>query len=261
MTNNPIFSIITVSYNSELTIRKTLNSVFNQTFSDYEHIIIDGNSNDGTLDILRSYDSQKMLYISEPDKGIYDAMNKGVSLAKGDYVAILNSDDFFTSKNVLEYLFEAFKSNNANIVYSGINFINDHNQVISNWTPKIFEKGMYRYGFHTPHPGFFAARELYNQLGNFDVDMPIAADFDLMFRFMESNISVSTRMNNTSVMMRSDGESSTLGNILKGLKDINNSFSKNNTHVFMPMYILRRYLPKIKRKTLTSLSNKIMIRK
>lgn len=245
------FSIITVSYNSAKTIAKTLDSVMNQSYGNYEHIVIDGGSIDGTVDILRSNLSKKLVYVSESDNGIYDAMNKGINLAKGKYIAILNSDDFFKDNNILRKLYEIFEIDRADIVYSGVEYINARQEVVSEWIPNPFKKGHYRKGFNTPHPGFFATRKLYAKLGLFDTTMPIAADFDLMYRFMENPGSKCLHWPAVTVVMRSDGTSSSIKNIIQGYHDIRRAFGNKNQVISFAPYIIQRYLPKLKRKLIT----------
>ncbi|MDB2369506.1 glycosyltransferase [Planktomarina temperata] len=250
-----ILSIITVSFNSVDTIIDTLDSVASQTFTKYEHIVIDGNSTDGTIDILKSYSSPNLTFISEADDGIYYAMNKGIKLAKGKYIAILNSDDFFKDNEVLERLIAIFEKDGADIVYSGIEFINAKQAVIAEWMPDFFVKNFYRRGYNTPHPGFFATQNLYAELGLFDISMPIAADFDLMFRFMENAKTKCVRWPVVTVVMRSDGTSSSIKNIFQGHRDIFRAFGKENLAISIIPYMIRRYLPKLKRK-LTTMINK-----
>lgn len=255
METSPLFSIITVCFNSEETIKLTLDSVYNQNCEDYEHLIIDGKSTDSTVCIVQSYKSRKIRLISEADNGIYDAMNKGLSIARGQYVAILNSDDHFANENVLQSVKDKFETSKADIVYSGINFVDSKNEIIAKWCPVEFTRGAYRRGFHTPHPGFFATLKAYKQLGNFDLEMPIAADFDIMLRFMENKSFQSSLLREVTVNMRSDGESSSLKSVRQGLRDIRHSFNKNGTRINIIRYLLSRYVPKVYRKIKTMINN------
>ena len=121
-------TIITATYNSGVTLRDTIESVLSQTYLDYEHIIVDGKSKDATLDIIREYEPRyqgKLRWISEPDKGIYDAMNKGIRMATGDVVGLLNSDDFYTSNDVLEHVARALSDPNVDAIYGDIHYVND----------------------------------------------------------------------------------------------------------------------------------------
>ena len=245
------FSIITVTYNSASTIMQTPNSVDNQTLSDWEHLIIDGLSDDKTPQLVHSALHSRRKFISEKDRGIYDAMNKGIALADGDIVAILNSDDLFATNDVLQDVQDVFAETDCDIVYSGIDYMDSSGRPITRWTPEKFIKGSYRNGFHTPHPGFFARRVIYQELGNFDIELSIAADFDLMKRFMESDHFQSVLLPATTVKMRADGTSSKFWNVLKGLNNIRRSFAKNDETLNIVVYFIRRYFPKIGRKIRT----------
>lgn len=247
----PYFSIVTVCFNSAETIKETLASVSEQTFSDFEHIIVDGKSTDKTLEIITEHDNSQLHIISEPDDGIYDAMNKGLERASGEVIAILNSDDKFADHDVLMWVYNLFESTQTDVVYSAIKYFNPPNLSISIWSPDLFAAGCYKAGFHAPHPGFFAKRRLYDKLGKFDVSMKIAADFDLMMRFMEHPQTVSKRLDKVTVDMRSNGVSSTLKNIFIGLSDIRRAFQKRECNITLPVYIVRRYAPKILRKLKT----------
>ncbi|MDC0739709.1 glycosyltransferase family 2 protein [Cognatishimia sp. SS12] len=248
MTKIPYFSIITVCYNSEETIQATLRSVSSQKFTDYEHLIIDGGSQDATLDAIQELQTSLTKVISEPDGGIYDAINKGLKLSLGEVVVILHSDDSFADQDVLHDLHKIFLETDADIVYSSIEFIRPDNTSAATWVPTNFQHGDYRSGFHTPHPGFFAKSILYDKLGFFDLGMPIAADFDLMYRFMEHSSTKSVKLDKITVNMRADGESSSLRNIFQGFLDIRRALKKQGENVFLPIYYLRRYAPKIGRK-------------
>ena len=245
------FSIITVSYNSANTIMQTINSVDDQTLNEWEHIIIDGLSNDETPQLVYSALHSRRKFISEKDRGIYDAMNKGIALADGDIIAILNSDDLFATNDVLQNVQDVFAETDCDIVYSGIDYIDSSGRSITRWIPKRFIKGSYRNGFHTPHPGFFARRVVYQKLGNFDIDLSIAADFDLMRRFMESDHFQSVLLPATTVKMRADGTSSKFWNVLQGLNNIRQSFEKNDESLNLIVYFVRRYFPKLGRKIRT----------
>ena len=248
--DDPLLSVITVCLNSENTIHKTLHSVDIQTYENFEHIIIDGCSNDRTLKIISSYNSKKRLVFSEHDNGIYHAMNKGLKKASGQYVIFLNSDDYFSDRFVLQEIIDKIKLTRAQVIYSGISYINSHGNIISTWLPLQFKKGSYKIGFHTPHPGFFADRTLYKKLGDFDLSMPVYADFELMFRFMENDSVSCERLNRVTVVMRSDGLSSSLQNIFRGLIDITKSFKKNGKLKYLLSHMFFRYTKKIKRKLL-----------
>ena len=183
-------SLITTTFNSGGTFTNTLESVLNQSYlTDIEYIIVDGASKDNTLDIIRAYEPQfqgRMKWISEPDRGLYDAMNKGICMATGDVVGILNSDDFFTSNDVLEKVAECFADNDVDAVYGDIHFVrsDDLNRCVRYYSSRIFRRGLMRLGFIPAHPSFYCRRECFEKYGCYKTDYKIAADFDLLLRFI-----------------------------------------------------------------------------
>ena len=240
--------LITVSFNSEKTIRDTLESVSKQSVRPNEYVIIDGSSTDRTLKIIEEYGHVVTKVISEPDNGIYDAMNKGISNINSDIVALLNSDDTYTDDNVLKDVLTGFKSG-YKVVCGGVNYINFDRSINRRWILKKYP-GTFKYGWHPPHPSFFASKELYSNLGNFNLDYPIAADFDLMFRFIEVDKNLPYLINRALVNMKLGGESNkSFKNIFKGNAEIRKSLSKGGLNVNY-MYSLRRlffkYLQKFK---------------
>lgn len=244
----PTISIVTVSYNAGSTISATISSVLSQTFKDFEYLIIDGGSSDDTMYRVSQFSDPRLICCSEADTGIYNAMNKGIKKCSGKYIAILNADDVFAKENVLEAVLSTFKTYSADIVYSGITYLDKNGNTTYTWTPEEFKCGGYATGFHTPHPGFFACSNLYRELGGFDETMKIAADFDLMRRFMEHPTSTVARLPLATVKMRDDGESSSVKSILRGFQDIRRSFAKDGVKFSVLRYAIARYLWKIPRK-------------
>lgn len=179
-------SIITPTYNSGATIRDTIESVLSQTYPLIEYIVIDGASRDNTLTILHEYEHQIDKIISEPDKGIYDAMNKGIREATGDIVGIVNSDDFFTSVDAIEMIVKAFKENEVEAVYGDVHFVNpaDLSKCVRYYSSAIFRPWLFRFGFMPAHPSFYVKQEYYARWGGYALDYKIAADFDLLIRFL-----------------------------------------------------------------------------
>lgn len=178
------FSVITVSFNSSATIRNTINSVLLQTYPNLEYIIIDGASSDGTQAIVRSFGNKISKFISEPDQGIYDAINKGISLASGDIIGILNSDDVFYNNTVIEKVAKVFKSQNPDAIYGDVQFVDDKGSVARYYSSKRFSPRKFRYGFMPAHPSFYAKRELFEKFGYYKTDYEIAADYELLIRFL-----------------------------------------------------------------------------
>lgn len=181
-------SIITVCYNSGATLRDTINSVASQTYSNKEHIVIDGGSDDASLQIIRSSPSISS-YISESDNGIYDAMNKGLSLATGDLIGMLNADDFYFDNVVLEDVAKVFLDPNVEACYGDLIYVkqDDTNQTLRFWKSINYKDKLFKTGWMPAHPTFFARKAVYDRLGMFDLSYKIAADFELLFRLVEQN--------------------------------------------------------------------------
>ena len=182
-------SIITATYNSERTLRDTMESILSQTFQNFEYIIVDGASKDATLDIIREYEPRfhgKMRYVSEPDKGIYDAMNKGFAMATGDVIGILNSDDFFTSDDVLQAVVDGFAGEYVDAVYADIHFVgtDDLTKCVRYYSSSVFRPWMMRFGMIPAHPSFYCRKAVYDQYGSFDTTYRIAADFEILLRLI-----------------------------------------------------------------------------
>jgi glycosyltransferase len=200
-------SIITATWNSARTIRDTLESVKTQTVS-AEHIIIDGKSSDETLSIVNEY-SHVSNIISEPDKGIYDAMNKGISLCSSEIIGILNSDDFYADDTVLEKVHKVFSDPEVDACYGDLDYVSseDKGKVIRRWKSTSFSRKSFFWGWMPPHPTFFVRRKLYEQYGKFRLEMGSAADYELMLRFMLKNRVKAIYIPFTLVKMRAGGES------------------------------------------------------
>ncbi len=183
------FSIITVVYNGANTISDCIESVVNQTYPDIEYIVIDGNSTDGTQDIVQSFGKKISIFKSEPDKGIYDAMNKGLDLASGDFIGILNADDFYRNDRVIENIARKLLDSSADGLYGDLVFVKpeDKNHVVRNWKSGEFNKNKFLFGWMPPHPTFFLKRCFYEQYGGFRLDLGSAADYELMLRMIYKN--------------------------------------------------------------------------
>ena len=176
-------SIITPSYNSGNTIKSCLESIQQQTYKNIEHILIDGGSKDDTIGIAHTY-SHLTRIVSEPDQGIYDAMNKGIKLANGDIIGILNSDDVYTSQNVIQFVIDRFKNNKVDAVYGDLNYINQNNKIIRKWRSGEYGQDSFLQGWMPPHPTFFIRRECYEKFGLYNTDFSISADYELMLRML-----------------------------------------------------------------------------
>jgi len=182
-------SIITATYNSGKTVRDTLESVLRQTFSNYEYIIKDGGSKDDTLNIIKEYAPKfgdRLKVISEPDLGIYDAMNKGFQMATGDVIGILNSDDFYTSDDALQVIADAFENNDVDATYGDIHFVNedDLSKRVRYYSSAVFRRSFMRFGLMPAHPSFYCKSDVYEKYGTFDTSYKVAADFENLLRII-----------------------------------------------------------------------------
>lgn len=182
-------SVITATYNSGKTVRYTIDSVLRQSYKNVEYIIIDGNSTDETMDIVRDYEPQfggRMRYVSEHDKGIYDAMNKGLAMATGDVIGILNSDDFYTSDDVLEQVAGALSDNDIDAVYGDVHYTLDEclDKCVRYYSSRPFRRSWMRFGFMPAHPSFYCRRSVYEKYGAFDLSYKVAADFENLLRLI-----------------------------------------------------------------------------
>jgi glycosyltransferase len=200
-------TIITVAFNAAKTIGDTLSSVASQTYTDIEHILVDGDSTDGTQEVIKEF-KHVSHFISEKDEGLYFAMNKGLSLATGDVVAILNADDFYTSTSAIEKVVNIFKLHCTDSVYADLVYVNkDYTKITRNWKAGAFSRTKFYNGWMVPHPTFFVKRELYQKLGYFDTSLRYAADYELMLRFMFKHQITSFYLPETLVIMKSGGKS------------------------------------------------------
>jgi glycosyltransferase involved in cell wall biosynthesis len=180
-------SVITVCYNAESTIGRCIRSVIDQDHDNVEYIIIDGHSQDGTLSIINNYNSQINIIVSEPDRGIYDAMNKGIALATGNVVGILNADDFFADNTILSAVANAFVTSGADILYGDLDYVGPSGKIVRNWMSGDYKHGLFGKGWMPPHPTFYCKRELFKTFGNYSLEFGTAADYELMARFIHLN--------------------------------------------------------------------------
>lgn len=178
-------SVITATYNSEKTIVDTLNSMNEQEYQDIEHIIIDGGSTDSTLNLIKQYGHKVSVVVSEPDNGIYDALNKGISLATGDIIGFLHSDDTFFDHLVLSDIASKFYLGSFDAIYGDLNYIdrNDPNKIIRKWLSGEYAYKKLSKGWMPPHPTFYMRKAVYDRLGGFNTSLRISADYDSMLRY------------------------------------------------------------------------------
>lgn len=256
-----IISIITATYNSASTIKDTLDSVLNQTYKDIEYWIIDGGSTDDTVSIIRSYEEAfggRLRWISEPDNGIYDAMNKGIERATGDIIGLLNSDDMLAADDVLETIAAKLQKNKVDCVFGNLLMVDAKNtdKVFRIWQGRPYPKNGFLKGWHPAHPTFYCKKECYERYGLYDITFKIAADFELMLRFIEKNKISTYFINEFIVKMRMGGASTgSIHNILLGRKDILRAFKKNGFKINSLVYYTKRIIPKILNILITKVNN------
>ena len=207
--NDLKISIITVVWNNKKTIKDAIDSVLSQTYKDIEYIVVDGASSDGTVEVVQSYGDKISKFISEPDKGLYDAMNKGIAQATGDVVGILNSDDFYIDEFVIEKVVKEFKDKKVDSVYADLVFVKPENldKVVRYYDSSHFTPEKFAYGWMPAHPTFFVKKEIYDKYGVFRTDLKIGADFDILARFLYTQKISYSYMQEVFVKMRVGGVS------------------------------------------------------
>ncbi len=179
-------SIITAVFNSATAIESCIVSVRSQTYADIEHVIVDGGSTDGTLDIINRYKDDRVKVISEPDDGLYDAMNKGIRCSTGDIIGILNSDDFYSCESVIEDVVNVISESNADSCYGDAIYVKkgNVNKIVRYWKSKQFSLSKFKLGWMPQHGTFYARKDVYMKYGLFRNEFPIAADYELILRFL-----------------------------------------------------------------------------
>ena len=216
-------SVITVCLNNFSTISDTIDSVLNQDYKDFEHLVIDGSSTDGTLDILQNSMHSRLIVRSEADSGIYDAMNKGLELSNGEIIGFLNADDFYPSSVVLSKVVEVFEDKKIDACYGDLCYVSKSNinKIVRYWKSSEFLDGAFEKGWSPPHPTFFVRRSIYQNFGGFNLNYKIAADLELMMRFLVK-YKISTKyIPDVLVHMRMGGTTNkSLGNVFRQNKEI-----------------------------------------
>lgn len=241
-------SIITATLNSATTLRDTLDGILEQSHQDYEVLIIDGGSSDATEAIVKEYMPRfngRLIWHQSHDNGLYDAMNKGIELASGDVIGVLNSDDFYASSDVLAVISEGLSD--VDVVYGDLDFVEAENtiKVVRQWRGSQHQAGDFIKGWHPAHPTFYARRWCYEKFGGFDISFDVSADFELMLRFLEREKVTNRYIPKVLVKMRMGGVStSSVGRIIQGNKNVMRAFRKNGFEVSW-LYPIRRLAPKV----------------
>lgn len=220
----PLISIITVVYNNVGNIKSAIHSVINQNVKNFEYIIIDGKSDDGTLEIINEYlkAGNISLLISEKDKGIFDALNKGIQNAKGKYIGFLHSDDIFAANNVIQEITKCILINDPDAVYGDLTYVkkNDVTKVVRYWKSSTFRRAKLKWGWMPPHPTFYLKKKFYNNYGLHDINLSVNADYDLMIRMLRIKNFNAIYLPKEIIKMRLGGNSNKISNLLtKSLED------------------------------------------
>lgn len=239
-------SIITATFNSSKTILDTLNSLNIQTYEDIEYIVIDGASSDNTISVVKENCSRVATIISEPDEGIYDALNKGIYAATGDIVGFLHSDDLFAYPDVIQELVETLQQEGTQAVYADLEYVSkdDTSKVIRKWVSGKYQQGKLRNGWMPPHPTFFMRRNLYLEHGMFDLNLKIAADYDSILRYLWSNNVTASYLPKVVTKMRVGGASNRdLKNVIEKTKE--DIQALKNNRIFWPSALLIKNFSKI----------------
>lgn len=202
-------SIIVPTFNSSTTIQDNLDSIIVQKINNYEILIIDNESTDDTIEIVKKNNLPNVKYIVEKDRGIFDAINKGIKISSGDIISVLHSDDIYYDNGVLEKVTHAFLSYNKNIVYGDLLYVkkNNLNSILRYWKSNPFKDGNFYRGWHPPHPSFFAKKSLFEIYGNYKNEIGNCADVELMYRFLQKNKIDFSYINSIFVKMRYGGKS------------------------------------------------------
>lgn len=182
-----VISLVTVCYNAEATIERCITSAINQNFKNLEYIIVDGGSTDNTINIVKKFKDRISIFISEPDSGIYDAMNKGIGKATGQVIGMLNADDYFANNEILSEIALTFNEQDADIIYGDLDFVTPDGKIVRKWRSGNYFSGIFNWGWMPPHPTFYCKKHLFSKLGVYSLNFGTAADYELMARFMHLN--------------------------------------------------------------------------
>lgn len=242
----PKVSVITVVYNNAATVKDTLLSVASQIYPRVEHVIVDGASTDGTLDIVRQCVRKNAIIRSEPDRGMYDAMNKGLGLASGEIVGFLNADDIYADPHVLASIVDSIEKKNVDAAYGDLIYVNRTNlgKVVRYWKSRDFQGGLFEKGWMPAHPTFYTKKSVYEKYGGYDLSYRRQSDFELTLRFLEVHKIKSVYIPKVLVRMRSGGASRGLMHILEGNLEAYRACRRHGLKV-TPLFIAKKILSRI----------------
>lgn len=236
-------SIVTVCLNAAATIRHAVESVAAQSYPEVEHIVIDGGSTDGTLDVLKSSSGRMSRLVSEKDEGLYDAMNKGANLCSGEIIGFLNADDFYASNSVLSKVADRLHDRSVRACYGDLEYVDKNNigKTVRRWQSGEFIKGSFAKGWVPAHPAFFLRREDFTRIKGFNTALKFAADNDLMMRLLECEGIKAVYIPEVLVKMRTGGATNkSAGNILRGNLEILRSLRSNGIPHSATSYALNK---------------------
>lgn len=242
-------SIITVTFNSGATVRDTIESVLKQEYKDYEYLMIDGGSKDNTVDIIKEYEPKfegRMRWISEKDEGMYDGINKGIKMATGDVVGIINSDDFYHRVDIFDIVYKAFEENkDVQAIYGDVRFVHPDNldKTVRYYSCKHWKPWRFRFGFMPAHPTFFTYKENFEKYGYYQYDYHIAADYELLIRFLYTNKLPAKYVPVDFMKMRTGGRSTNglKANVLLN-KEIVRACKENGIWTCMPLLFIKYFI-------------------
>lgn len=237
-------SIITATYNRGYIIRDAIESVLKQKYKDYEYIVVDGASKDNTVEILKEYEPKfegRMSWVSEPDKGLYDAINKGIKMATGEVVGIINSDDFFHRDDVFDIVTQAFYDNQTDAIYGDERVVDETGKPLYYDSCKYFRTWMYRIGLMPGHESFYAKKSLFEKYGYYKTDYKITADFELMLRFAYIHRVKMRYINEDLLSFRTGGVSTQLSQKMLLHKEQVRACKENGLFCIQPMIWLKYF--------------------
>lgn len=247
-------SVITAVLNRADTIEECIRSVLSQSYKNVEHIIIDGGSVDGTLDVIYRYRDKIDRIISEPDNSIYYALNKGIRLASGDIVGILHSDDFYAHDRIIERVIEVFRSKDVDSCYGDLEYVDkkDPHRIIRYWRASACTQGKFKYGWMPPHPTFFVKKGVYEKHGSFNTDFKISADYELCLRFLLKHKISTDYLPEVLIKMRTGGLSNrNFKNLLIKSYEDYKAWKVNNLNGCLSIILVKNFLklPQFFRRT------------
>lgn len=248
-------SVITICYNSAHSIGDAIQSVLAQTYPNVEYIVVDGKSKDTTVEVIKSFESGISKFVSEPDKGIYDALNKGIKMATGDVIGFMHSDDLYANNEILTKVAALFEKEKTDSVYGDLEYVykDDTSKVLRYWKSGTFSISKLRMGWMPPHPTFYVRREVYEKYGLFNINLKISADYDTMLRFLGKHRITTAYLPEVMVRMRVGGASNrSLKNIIRKSKEDyqaikDNSFGSVFTLIFKNLRKVTQFIAKDKK--------------